>query len=174
MLKFIILFLILFLNYSCSDVSTKTDRLDPDVVKYPDPRERAYRKRMGDNETFLGNLFGKKSENKNLNIAFNVNPFIWKASIEVLSKTIPLSSVDSASGIIISDWYNLKGKSSERIKVSVSINTRELRADGLNVSVFKQTNRGNSWVNVEVDPKIALKIERKIMFKAGQLSAETN
>ena len=36
---------------------------------------------------------------------------------------MPLASVDSNSGIIITDWYNLKGKENERVKISVLINT---------------------------------------------------
>ena len=51
---------------------------------------------------------------------------------------MPLASVDSNSGIIITDWYNIKGNQNERVKISVLINTQELRADGVKVSIFKQ------------------------------------
>ena len=51
---------------------------------------------------------------------------------------MPLASVDSNSGIIITDWYNLKSKNNERVKISVLINSQELRADGVKVSIFKQ------------------------------------
>ena len=51
---------------------------------------------------------------------------------------MPLASVDSNSGIIITDWYNLKGKKNERVKISVLVNSIELRADGVKVSIFKQ------------------------------------
>ena len=174
MIKFITLLFIFIFGSSCSNTSTKSERLDPDIVKYPDPRQRAYRKKISQDKTLFSDLFNRKekSGNNTQNLNINVNPFMWKASIEVLSKTIPLASVDSNSGIIISDWYTLKNKVNERIKISVSVSTMELRADGLNVSLFRQINKGSAWVNVDADPKIITKIERKIMSKAGQLSSE--
>ena len=41
---------------------------------------------------------------------------------------MPLASVDSNSGIIISDWYNIKGKKNERVKISVLINTTRIKS----------------------------------------------
>ena len=83
---------------------------------------------------------------------------------------MPLASVDSNSGIIITDWYNLKGKKNERVKISVLVNTQELRADGVKVSIFKQILKSNTWKNVNVNPNIIQKLERKIIRKAGSLA----
>ena len=174
MFKFIILLLILFISNSCSNISTKSERLDPDVVKYPEPRQRAYKKKfLKQDKTIFSNLFSKKN-NVTQSLNFNVNPYLWKASVEILSKTIPLASVDSNSGIIITDWYNIKGKETERIKISVLVNTKELRADGVKVSVFKQVLKSNNWKNVNVNPKIGQKIERKIITKAGSMQLSDN
>ena len=87
---------------------------------------------------------------------------------------MPLASVDSNSGIIISDWYNIKGNQNERVKISVLINTQELRADGIKVSIFKQKLTSNSWNNIKVDPIIIQKLERKIIKKAGSLANSSN
>ena len=62
--------------------------------------------------------------------------------------------MDSNSGIIISDWYNIKGNQNERVKISVLINTQELRADGVKVTIFKQKLITNSWSNIKVNPKL--------------------
>ena len=74
---------------------------------------------------------------------------------------MPLASVDSNSGIIISDWYNVKNKNNERVKISVLINSQELRADGVKVSIFRQVQKSSSWTNVAVNPEIIVKLEEK-------------
>ena len=122
-------------------------------------------------DLFGGNSSRKSSSNIN---QLSINPHLWKASLEVLSSTMPLASVDSNSGIIITDWYNLKNKSNERVKISVLVSTQELRADGVKVSLFKQIQKGNSWSNVKVHPDITLRLERKIVQRAGTLANNSN
>ena len=100
----------------------------------------------------------------------SINPFLWQASLDVLSSTMPLASVDSNSGIIISDWYTVKNKNNERVKISVLISTQELRADGIKVSIFKQILKSNTWTNTRIDPIVAQKLERKILNRAGSLA----
>ena len=168
-----ILFLIFF-STSCSNVSTENERLDRDVVNYPDPRERAMRKKIGKRGSFLSDLFKNENKKNIATLSLNVNPFIWQASLDILSSTMPLASVDSNSGIIITDWYNMKGKENERVKISVLVSTQELRADGVKVSVFKQVLKSNTWKNVNVNPNIVQKLERKIIAKAGALELNNN
>ena len=105
------------------------------------------------------------------NYEFSTSNPMWRASLEILD-FIPMTTVDYAGGMIISDWYSLKGKSNERVKISVLVSTKELRADGLNVKVFKQVIRGNSWISTDINPNIALSLERKIVQKAGMLSSQ--
>ena len=173
-LRYLTLLSVIFFFTSCSGVSTKSERLDRDIVNYPDPRERAVRKKIDNQGSFFKDIF--KSNNKgNINsISLNINPFIWQASLDILSSTMPLASVDSNSGIIITDWYNLKGKENERIKISILVSTQELRADGVKVSVFKQVLSSNTWKNTNVNPKIVQKLERKIITKAGSLQSNNN
>ena len=102
-LHYLTILSVIFFLTNCSNVSTKSERLDEDIIKYPDPRERAVRKKIGNQGSFLSDIF--KSNNKsNVNgLSLNINPFIWKASLDILSSTMPLASVDSNSGIIITD-----------------------------------------------------------------------
>ena len=171
---YLALLCVIFFLTNCSSLSTKSDRLDKDIVKYPDPRQRAIAKRLNNQGSFLKDIFkgDKKREVNAVNL--NINPFIWQASLDILSSTMPLASVDSNSGIIITDWYNLKGKDNERIKISVLVSSQELRADGVKVSVFKQILRSNTWKNVNVNPNIVQKLERKIITKAGYLQSNNN
>ena len=153
-LQYLGLLCVIFFLTNCSNVSTKSERLDKSVIDYPDTRMRAIKKKQGGQGSFLSDIF--KSDNKrNANVvSLNINPFIWQASLDILSSTMPLASVDSNSGIIITDWYNLKGKANERIKISVLVSTQDLRADGVKVSVFKQVLRSNTWENTNVNPNI--------------------
>ena len=136
--------------------------------------ENRTRKHKG---TFLRDLFNtnKGSEKESYSdVKLAVNPFLWQATLDILSSTMPLASVDSNSGIIITDWYNIKNKNSERVKISVLINSKELRADGIKVSIFKQVQTANSWNNSAVNPKIVMNLERKIIQKAAKLSNSNN
>ena len=171
---YLVLIYFIFFLTNCSNVTTKSERLDENIIKYPDPRQREIRKKIDNQGSFLSNLF--KSENKrNINgVSLNVNPFIWQASLDILSSTMPLASVDSNSGIIITDWYNIKGKENERVKLSILVSTQELRADGVKVSVFKQVLSSNTWKNVNVNPNIVQKLERKIIKRAGSLQSNNN
>ena len=173
-MQYLALFCVIFFLTNCSNISTKTERVDQEVIDYPDPRMRAIKKKQGSQGSFLNDIF-KSDNKKNINsISLNVNPFIWQASLDILSSTMPLASVDSNSGIIITDWYNIKGKENERIKISILVSTRELRADGVKVSVFKQALKSNIWQNVNVNPSITQKLERKIITKAGSLQSKNN
>ena len=170
--KFFYIIIILTIS-SCSDKIT--ERFDPDKSIYG-PREYAQKKQMENEGSLIKDLFfGKQNKtNNNQGNNFNLNPFLWKASLNTLSSAMPLVSIDSNSGVIISDWYSLKGRPSERVKISILINTKELRADGLSVKVFKQVLRGNSWISADVSPNIAINLERKIVQKAGMLSNQTD
>lgn len=132
------------------------------------------RKKIGKQGSFLSDLFKSGNKKNASTVSLNVNPFIWQASLDILSSTMPLASVDSNSGIIITDWYNMKDKENERIKISVLVSTQELRADGVKVSVFKQVLKSNTWKNVNVNPDIVQKLERKIIAKAGSLELNNN
>ena len=125
-------------------------------------------------KSVLGNLFGNSNKSASLQTQMSVNPYLWQASLEILSSTMPLSSVDSSSGIIITDWYNLKSKNNERVKISVLINSIELRADGVKVSIFKQIKNANTWNSSKVNPNIIQNLERKIINKAGLLANEAS
>ena len=174
-IKITFITLILSTLYACSEIKTETKRGDiEDVIYLPRQQaERAISKRGG--QSFLKDLFVGKTNNSNFKEPqLSINPYLWQASLDILSSTMPLASVDSNSGIIISDWYNIKGKQNERIKISVLVNSQELRADGIKVSIFKQILRANSWSNANINPKIITNIERKILQKAGVLSNTSN
>ena len=99
-----------------------------------------------------------------------VNAFLWRASLDTIN-FIPLVSADPFGGVIITDWYTPAETPNERMKVQVTILDRELRADGVRVSVFKQQTRpkGGNWVDAQVDPRTNTDIENAILTRARQL-----
>ena len=64
----------------------------------------------------------------------NVNGYLWRASLNILS-VAPLISTDALGGTIISDWYINKNIKNKRIKIMAYIKTSELRSDGITVKV---------------------------------------
>ena len=96
------------------------------------------------------------------------NPYLWQASLESLD-FMPLAQADSGGGVIISDWYAPPETPDERFKVTVYILDQALRADALKVSVFRQTNGENGWVDAAVDKTTAASLEDNILKRAREL-----
>ena len=159
--------------YSCSSVKTKTGKQDMDDVLYSKRQQAEMKSINAKKGTLLSDLFNLNKKNKRETFAdsrLTINPFLWKASLEILSSTMPIASVDSNSGIIITEWYNLKSKNNERVKISVLVNSSELRADGVKVSIFKQIKNANTWRSSKINPNIIKNLERKIIRQAGLLA----
>ncbi len=120
-----------------------------------------------------GGLFGSKPKdpNEGAGTGVAVNAYLWRASLDTIN-FIPLVSADPFGGVIITDWYTPAETPNERMKVQVTILDRELRADGVRVSVFKQTTGGRggvNWVDAQVDPRTNIDIENAILTRARQL-----
>jgi hypothetical protein len=118
-----------------------------------------------------GGFFGSKADRKDDNgSGVAVNAYLWRASLDTVN-FIPLASADPFGGVIITDWYTPAETPNERMKVQVTILDRELRADGVRVSVFKQQTspKGGSWVDAQVDPRTNIDIENAILTRARQL-----
>jgi hypothetical protein len=98
-----------------------------------------------------------------------VNGYLWRASLDTLA-FMPLASADPYGGVIITDWYANPEKPDERFKAQVYILDTRLRADGLNVTVYKQTRTaGGDWTDAPVAAETATEIENAILTRARQL-----
>ena len=98
-----------------------------------------------------------------------VNTYLWRASLDTLA-FMPLASADPFGGVIITDWYVNPEKTDERFKTTVYILDTRLRADGLNVTVFKQTkDAAGAWVDAPVAGQTDTDIENAILTRARQL-----
>ena len=101
--------------------------------------------------------------------AIGVNGYLWRASLDTLS-FMPLASADPYGGVIVTDWYVNPEKPEERFKCTVYILDSRLRADGLNVAVFKQSRDANGgWIDTPHAGQTETDIENSILTKARQL-----
>jgi len=111
--------------------------------------------------------YGKKDDQGGVGIA--VNSFLWRASLDTLS-FMPLSSADPFGGVIITDWYSPPETPDSRFKANIFILDRQLRADGIRVTLFQQRkDASGNWVDAEVNRKTATDLEDAILTRARQL-----
>ena len=102
-----------------------------------------------------------------------VNSYLWHASLDTMS-FMPIASADPFGGTIITDWYSPHGAPNERFKVNIFILNRELRADGVRVTVFRQVRDANGqWTDAPVDPKTDRDLENSILTRARQIRLST-
>ncbi len=148
-----------------------------DDTAYPDDDNR---KTTGDPYTApKGGLFGPEGltlfggsdtpQDGGGGTGIGVNSFLWRASLDTVA-FMPLSSADPFGGVIITDWYSPPATQGERFKVNVYILSRDLRADGVRATVFKQRlDEAGAWVDMPVDKATAVQLEDAILTRARQL-----
>ncbi|HWH17169.1 MAG TPA: DUF3576 domain-containing protein [Allosphingosinicella sp.] len=97
-----------------------------------------------------------------------VNAYLWQAALDTLSFA-PMAQVDSAGGVIVTDWYANPNSPGERVKVTATILDQDLRADALRVAASRQVMQGGTWVEAPVSAATVQKLEEIILTKARDL-----
>ena len=103
----------------------------------------------------------------------NVNGYLWRASLNILS-IAPLISTDALGGVIITDWFVKENIIDKRIKITAYIKTSELRSDGIKIKVHVQKLINNVWSDTVTDNDLAFKIENNILNEARNLRVNAN
>lgn len=101
-----------------------------------------------------------------------VNAYLWRATLDTLA-FMPLASADPFGGVIITDWYSPPGTTSERFKATAYVMGRQLRSDGIRVSVFRQVRQGNNWMDALVTPATAAELEDRVLARARELRSQS-
>ena len=101
-----------------------------------------------------------------------VNSYLWHATLDTLA-FMPLQSEDPFGGVIITDWYSTPANPADRVKVTIYILDRRLRADGLKIAVFRQTKGADGWVDAAANPDTATKLTDAILTRARELRLAT-
>ena len=156
MLKNFIFLFSLILLVSCSNNTSETRNPVTGEVKKPGIFSKDAEKGIS-----LSDLLNPQSSESNV----NVNGYLWRASLDVLS-IAPLISTDALGGTIITDWYTNKNIKNKRIKIMAYIKTSELRSDGISVIVHVQKLENNVWSNTYTDTKLSSQIENNILNEA--------
>ncbi len=99
-----------------------------------------------------------------------VNKYLWRGALETVG-FMPLASADPFGGVIVTDWYSPPTTMGERFKATVYVLGRELRSDGVKVTLFRQTRDADGWADAPVNPATATDIENKILARARELRA---
>src|SRR3984885_942805 len=105
-------------------------------------------------------------------VTLGVNSYLWHATLDTLA-FMPLQSADPFGGVVITDWYVAPNAPDERLKVTIYIMDRALRADGLKVVVFRQTRTAGVWSDAQPSPDTAHKLEDAILTRARELRLAT-
>ena len=98
----------------------------------------------------------------------NVNGYLWRATLNILS-VAPLISTDALSGIIITDWYANKNIQNQRLKITVYINSNELKSESIKIKVEIQSFKNNIWSQPLTSKSLAIQIEDSILNEARNL-----
>ncbi len=114
-----------------------------------------------------------KNESTKAIISPGVNKYLWQASIEILD-TAPLASVDSPTGIIITDWYESDDKLGYNIKVNIIIKDDVIDPSAIEVKVFERVKKNNKWVGQTDQTKLASNFEEKIIRRAREIYIKEN
>lgn len=139
--------------------------------KYPKDEEQRRKERLGKITGDEGLVLGGASEKKNDagKNPLGVNSFVWRATLDTLS-FLPISAADPWGGTILTDWYEEPESPGERYKVNVLILDRQLRADSVKITTFRQVkDEANNWKDVASDPALNRKLEDTVLTRAREL-----
>ena len=101
-----------------------------------------------------------------------VNGYLWQAALDTVSFA-PLLQADANSGVIITDWYANPQAPNERVKLTVTILSQELRADALRVAASRQVMQNGTWVEAPVTAATVQKLEDVILTRARDIRRAT-
>ena len=165
-------FLLIFL-LSCAQIQSLQD--EPEET-YKTEKQRATAEKMkredinlptgstlldeGSGFTFRGALGMDPVDTYTKSITFDV-------ALDKIS-FMPLLSVDSMSGVIVTDWYSIDDGQS-RIKINIRIVNQEMSDESVAVSLFSQSLDGDRWVDQGINSEQSLKIKESILSSARSL-----
>ena len=104
-------------------------------------------------------------------VGLPINALLWRASLDIIAN-IPLDDVDTFGGTIVTDWYQIND-ANERIKISVFVLDRELRADGIRVVVYLQQRINGDWQDTGTDVELGKKLEELILTRAREIRSQS-
>ena len=105
-----------------------------DAKEYPPEPEKRIKKNI---EEGRGIRIFKNIKKGGGTFDFASSNALWRASLDTIS-FMPLLTADYGGGIIITDWFNSTSNENQSIKISIQFLSNEIRADALDIKVFKK------------------------------------
>jgi len=84
---------------------------------------------------------------------------------------VPLDDVDTFGGSIVTEWYQPKESSTQRLKLAFFVIGLELRSDAITVRAYIQNRLGTEWVDAGRDEALGRKLEDLVLTRARELRA---
>jgi len=157
----LLFFCIIIFFQSCG--AFKFERADVKDSPINDAEKRERNIKEGRGVTLPG------SKGKSGTFDFATSNEMWRATIEVLD-FVPLTTADYGGGIIITDWYSDNLDSQESIKIMVNFLSNEIRADGLEVKIYKKICNEKFTCNTQLmASELNNEIKLAVLKKAAQL-----
>lgn len=98
-------------------------------------------------------------------LSASVNKYLWNASLQKLA-FMKIETKNPQDGLIVTGWKTMAAAPDERFKISAEIVCGELRADGLDIKVYKEIKNGSGWRAVSSSPALKTEIEQAIIKQA--------
>ena len=165
-------FLLIFL-VSCAQIQSLQD--EPEVT-YETEKQRSTARKLEEKDVNLppGPTLLDPNAGFTLRGALGMDPvdtytksITFDVALDKIS-FMPLLSVDSMSGIIVTDWYSIDDGQS-RIKINIRIVNQEMSDESVAVSLFSQSLDGDRWVDQGINTEQSLKIKESILSSARSL-----
>ena len=184
MLKYIIILCAIFL-VSCTGTYEENQAKMDDLYGCKKPGENLSKekykaclaKERADGKSFFdleGNLNDLISGKDKVVYQYNVNPYLWKAALDV-TKMYPLKIADNQGGYIQTEWINNTEDQSVRCLIKIQIHSKELITTGVSTNFLCENKLDETWSSDNIDYiEEEKQITLKILEIAGTLEkAET-
>ena len=165
-------FLLIFL-VSCAQIQSLQD--EPEVT-YKTEKQRATAAKIKQKDVNLppGSTLLDPDAGFTLRGALGIDPvdtytksITFDVALDKIS-FMPLLSVDSMSGVIVTDWYSIDDGQS-RIKINIRIVDQEMTDKSVAVSLFSQSLNDDRWIDQGINSEQSLKIKESILSSARSL-----
>ena len=97
----------------------------------------------------------------------NIESITFDVSLDQVD-FMPLVSVDSVSGVIVTDWYSLDNGNT-RMKINIRVVDQQMTNESLVVSLFTQSLNDGRWVDNGINAEQSQKIKESILSAARAL-----
>jgi hypothetical protein len=172
MKKTIIFTLLLVFCISCAQIQSLQD--DPE--QYDSEKQRVMTEKAQDKNLNLPTGSSLLDDNSGFTLSgvlgldpadLNTKSITFEVALDKIS-FMPLLSVDSMSGVIVTDWYSLDN-GQNRIKINIRVVDQEMSNESVVVSLFSQSLDGDRWIDQGINLEQSLKIKESILSSARSL-----